>query len=172
MPTDHLPHKILYGQLHLGRLPAGGQKKRLTDQLSTAGRREKGWTPPGKEGEKKKDGHGCICPSRPGLHKPRLWQTVCIQHRTIQSSTNTSNRSHNRPRWTTKSKNKSVQISHLAEEKWIWQNAKRGDIFIVFDWVKKTKVACYAFSQALLEWEERASMWNCLEIMCVQVLHN
>lgn len=35
MPASRLPRKTLYGQLHLGRRSAGGQKKRLKDQLKT-----------------------------------------------------------------------------------------------------------------------------------------
>lgn len=33
MPTSCLPRKVLYGQLHLASRSAGGQKKRLKDQL-------------------------------------------------------------------------------------------------------------------------------------------
>jgi len=33
MPPSCLPRKIMYGQLHLGTQFAGGQKKRLKDQL-------------------------------------------------------------------------------------------------------------------------------------------
>ena len=36
MPTNRLPRKTLYGQLHLGQRSAGGPKKRLKDQLKTS----------------------------------------------------------------------------------------------------------------------------------------
>ncbi|KAJ8346418.1 hypothetical protein SKAU_G00278190 [Synaphobranchus kaupii] len=36
MPQNHLPRRMLYGQLHHGRGSAGGQKKRYKDQLKTA----------------------------------------------------------------------------------------------------------------------------------------
>ncbi|KAJ8375401.1 hypothetical protein SKAU_G00059810 [Synaphobranchus kaupii] len=35
MPQNHLPRRMLYGQLHHGRRSAGGQKKRYKDQLKT-----------------------------------------------------------------------------------------------------------------------------------------
>ncbi|KAJ4918209.1 hypothetical protein JOQ06_023050 [Pogonophryne albipinna] len=36
MPSNRLPRRVLYGQLHHGRRSAGGQKKRYKDQLKTA----------------------------------------------------------------------------------------------------------------------------------------
>ncbi|KAJ3581699.1 hypothetical protein NHX12_016361, partial [Muraenolepis orangiensis] len=36
MPSNRLPGRVLYGQLHHGRRSAGGQKKRYKDQLKTA----------------------------------------------------------------------------------------------------------------------------------------
>ncbi|KAJ3582267.1 hypothetical protein NHX12_015677 [Muraenolepis orangiensis] len=36
MPSNRLPRRVLYGQLHRGRRSAGGQKKRYKDQLKTA----------------------------------------------------------------------------------------------------------------------------------------
>ncbi|KAJ3584580.1 hypothetical protein NHX12_015075 [Muraenolepis orangiensis] len=36
MPSNRLPCRVLYGQLHHGRRSAGGQKKRYKDQLKTA----------------------------------------------------------------------------------------------------------------------------------------
>ena len=36
MPSDRLPRRVLYGQLHHGRRSAGGQKKRYKDQMKTA----------------------------------------------------------------------------------------------------------------------------------------
>ena len=35
MPSHRLPRRILYGQLHLGQRSAGGQKKRLKDQMKS-----------------------------------------------------------------------------------------------------------------------------------------
>ena len=36
MPSHRLPRRILYGQLHLGQRSAGGQKKRLKDQMKSS----------------------------------------------------------------------------------------------------------------------------------------